>query len=117
MKSTLAARLTGYTRAVPAPDRTVIGGAARDADLESARALIGRRIAALRKERGLSVRALAEAAGVTGGFISQTENGHTTPSVGTLIAIASALNARVGDFFEPLDHSGEVLHRGERTIY
>ena len=65
----------------------------------------------------MSVRALGEAAGVTGGFISQVENGHVMPSVASLLRIAGALGANVGDFFEGPEASGEVRRPGERTLY
>lgn len=91
----------------------------RDAadDLEVTRRSIGIRLAALREERRLSVRALGEAAGVTGGFISQVENGHVMPSIASLLRIASALNVRVADFFERPEAQGDIRRPGERTVY
>lgn len=71
----------------------------------------------MREAKGLGVRALANAAGVSGGFISQVENGHVMPSVASLVKIAGALNVQVGEFFERPAAGGEVLHPGERTFY
>lgn len=102
------------------PPRRVLaspGRANADAELASTRRAIGRKIAALRDERGLSVRALGEVAGVTGGFVSQVENGHVTPSVASLLRIATALGVQVGDFFERPEATGDVRHPGERTVY
>jgi transcriptional regulator with XRE-family HTH domain len=87
------------------------------AELDTTRRTIGRRIAALREERGLSVRALGEEAAVTGGFISQVENGHVMPSVASLVRIAMALGVHVGDLFEHPAARGEVRRPGERTVY
>jgi transcriptional regulator with XRE-family HTH domain len=86
-------------------------------ELASTRRSIGRRLAALREGRQLSVRGLGDAAGVTGGFISQVENGHVMPSVGSLLRIALALGVEVGDFFERPSAHGEVQRPGERTLY
>lgn len=84
---------------------------------DSVRTTIGRRLAELREDRGMSVRGLADAAGVSGSLVSQVENGHVTPSVATLVRIASALGAKVGDFFEPSLSDGEVMQPGDRAVY
>ncbi|PRI11101.1 helix-turn-helix domain-containing protein [Leucobacter massiliensis] len=52
---------------------------------------LGRRVAAFRELSGMSLRALAAAAGVSSSFLSQLENGHTNASVASLRKIASAL--------------------------
>lgn len=52
---------------------------------------LGQRVAQFRELRGLSLRALAAAAGVSPSFLSQLENGHTNASVGSLRKIADAL--------------------------
>jgi transcriptional regulator with XRE-family HTH domain len=88
-----------------------------DVDLDAMRANLGRRIARLREQRGLSVRALGEAASVTGGFVSQIENGHVMPSVASLVRIATALGVSVGDLFDKPDATGQVRHPGGRTVY
>jgi transcriptional regulator with XRE-family HTH domain len=101
----------------PRPVRTIAAPTDASAELESARELIGHRIAALRERHGLSVRALGEAAGVTGGFISQVENGHVMPSVASLLRIAAALGVQVGDLFERPHGGGQIRHAGGRTVY
>jgi transcriptional regulator with XRE-family HTH domain len=53
--------------------------------------LVGERLRAARRERGLSVGALAEAAGVGKGSLSEIENGIRNPTLSTLYAVAGAL--------------------------
>lgn len=52
---------------------------------------LGHRVAAFRELRGMSLRALAAAAGVSSSFLSQLENGHTNASVASLRKVAAAL--------------------------
>jgi transcriptional regulator with XRE-family HTH domain len=53
--------------------------------------LIGERVRAARRERGLSVGALAAAAQVGKGSLSEIENGTRNPTMSTLYALAGAL--------------------------
>ena len=53
--------------------------------------LVGERLRAARHERGLSLAALAEAAGVGKGSLSEIENGARNPTLSTLYALADAL--------------------------
>jgi transcriptional regulator with XRE-family HTH domain len=53
--------------------------------------LVGERLRAARRERGLSVGALAEAAHVGKGSLSEIENGARNPTMSTLYALAGAL--------------------------
>jgi putative transcriptional regulator len=53
----------------------------------------------LRAARGLSIRKLAEEAGVSTETIYSLEHGRRQPSVRTLGKIARALDAEVKDFF------------------
>jgi DNA-binding XRE family transcriptional regulator/quercetin dioxygenase-like cupin family protein len=55
--------------------------------------LVGERLRAARRERGLSLGALAEAAHVGKGSLSEIENGARNPTLGTLYALAGALGA------------------------
>lgn len=52
---------------------------------------LGLRVATFRQLRGMSLRALAAAAGVSSSFLSQLENGRTNASIASLRKIASAL--------------------------
>ncbi|HEY6789564.1 MAG TPA: helix-turn-helix domain-containing protein [Trebonia sp.] len=53
--------------------------------------LVGERLRAARRERGLSVGGLAGAAGVGKGSLSEIENGARNPTLSTLYSLASAL--------------------------
>lgn len=101
-------------------DRPAQGARAQAEDGEdptAVRQALGGRVRALRVERNLSVRALADESSVSAGFISQIENGHVMPSVTTLIRLASALSTRVGDLFDQLGASGQVVRADERPTY
>ncbi len=54
-------------------------------------AIVGERVRAARLERGLSLGALAQAAGVGKGSLSEIEHGARNPTLGTLYALANAL--------------------------
>ena len=60
---------------------------------------IGRRIRELRKEKGLSQEALAEAASIDRSYLGGIERGEHNFNVINLIKIASSLDADVGEFF------------------
>jgi transcriptional regulator with XRE-family HTH domain len=53
--------------------------------------LVGERLRTVRKDRGLSVGALAAAAEIGKGSLSEIENGARNPTLGTLYALAGAL--------------------------
>lgn len=57
---------------------------------------VGGAIQARRAEVGMSQRALAAAAGVSGAFVSQIENGHRQPSLDVLARIAASLDTSTG---------------------
>lgn len=65
--------------------------------------LIPKRMRRLRLERSLTQKALAEAIGVTKGYISRMENADAAPPVGKLIALAQALGVELNAFFEAED--------------
>ena len=61
---------------------------------------LGQRIKALRAERELQQRQLAEKAGLTASMISQIESGRLTPSLHTLGKVAAAFGVPIGSLFE-----------------
>lgn len=76
---------------------------------------LGRRIRALRDRRGLSLRAVAEAAGVSESFLSQVERGVASPSVASLRGIAEALRESVASFFaDGKEAGGQVVRVADR---
>lgn len=50
-----------------------------------------------RKERKLTLKTVAEKAGVSEGFLSQVENSVSSPSVDTLVGICTAMGVSAGD--------------------
>lgn len=61
---------------------------------------IGKRLRALRAERGLTILELAAKAGVSSGNISQIERGNSNPSISTLQKLRAALGVNVWSFLE-----------------
>jgi transcriptional regulator with XRE-family HTH domain len=75
---------------------------------------IGRRLAAIRAERGWPVSELARRVGVSPSLISQIERGQSRPSVSTLVALAKALDVAVDDLFAS-DGKAEAQRRRARV--
>lgn len=75
--------------------------------------------ASLRKRRkalGMSMQAVADAAGLSVGFISQVERGLTAPSLSSLVGIADVLQTPISDFLsQPSAHG--TTRRDDRVAY
>ncbi len=67
------------------------------------RKAIGRRVAQLRAARKVTQEQLAERVGAATQTIRRIERGRTTPPLGRLLAIASALGVQLIDLFEGAD--------------
>jgi transcriptional regulator with XRE-family HTH domain len=65
---------------------------------------IGPRLRASRTAQNITIAQLAEATGLTKGFISRIERTETSPSVATLVAICQVLSLPIGSLFESPDH-------------
>lgn len=78
---------------------------------------VGVELRAIREKRGLSIRALARASGISANAISMIERGRTSPSVSTLYKMADALNIPITDFFQTEPDLEEIVFRSslERT--
>jgi transcriptional regulator with XRE-family HTH domain len=61
--------------------------------------MIGPRLRHIRQEKGLTVEALAAAAGLDKGFLSRLERGSKRPSIETVLRLSTALNVPVGQLF------------------
>lgn len=64
--------------------------------------MVGERIKQARKAAGLSLRTLADRAGISAMAISKYETGKSTPSSGVLLSLAKALGVRTEYFFRPV---------------
>jgi transcriptional regulator with XRE-family HTH domain len=85
-------------------------GADAQADARSRMSVLGPRLRARRGELGLTLAQVADAAGVTKGFISLVERGLASVSVPTLLTLCSALELELGALFDyPED---EVVRAG-----
>jgi DNA-binding XRE family transcriptional regulator len=73
----------------------------------------GSRLRAARRDRGLTTQQVAEAAGVTKGFIAQIERDETSPSVATLLRMCDALGIEVGSLFA--SPRSDLVHVSDRT--
>jgi transcriptional regulator with XRE-family HTH domain len=63
--------------------------------------LIGAKLRAARSARSLTLDQVAQAAGLTKGFVSRLERDDVSPSVASLVAVCDILGLRVGDLFDP----------------
>jgi transcriptional regulator with XRE-family HTH domain len=68
---------------------------------------IGFRLRELRQSRRLSIRALAQAAGLTHSTIAQIEANKTSPSVSSMKRILSALGMSLSEFFAQAEAQGD----------
>ncbi len=81
-----------------------------DTNPQHARA-IGEKLRAVRQERQMSLRELANKAEVSASMLSQIETGKVFPSVRSLYSIANALDVSV-DYFFPEQNDGRVAPDG-----
>ena len=72
---------------------------------------VGEKIREIRESRKLSVRTLAGAAGFSPSFISQVENGHASPSIGSLERIAGVLGITLAEFFSDGEQRSSSVDR------
>jgi len=75
---------------------------------------LGPRIRALRQARRLTLRELAERAGVTESFLSQVEREVTSPSIASVQRIARGLDLAIAELFIEEPPHGRVVRRPER---
>ena len=89
---------------------------------------IGREVRQLRQRHNMTVTELADIADLSSGMLSKIENGLTSPSLGTLQSLASALNVSVTSLmrrfedrrdatFVPAGSGLKIQRRGTRAGY
>jgi len=81
---------------------------------QSAGINVGRRLRELRKEHGLSIRALAKQSGLNVNTLSSIENNKTSPSVSTLQQVAAALQLPINVFFVRKIVPQAIVHQKEQ---
>ena len=75
---------------------------------------LGPRIRSLRQARRVTLRELAERAGVTESFLSQVEREVTSPSIASVQRIARALDLGIAELFIDEPPLGRVVRRADR---
>ena len=75
---------------------------------------LGPRLRRLRIARSLTLRELAQRAGVTESFVSQVERGVATPSIASVQRIARGLGFSIADLFAEVESVGQVVRAAER---
>lgn len=96
----MRAKATRPRPSVKADDDDLRTGSSAPSDItRSLEANIGYEVRRLRKDLDLTVAELGAAAGISAGMLSKIENGTISPSLGTLDALAKALNVSVRDLF------------------
>lgn len=79
---------------------------------------LGARIRAIRKQRGLTIRALAEQCQISPNTLSLIENERTSPSIRTLGQLAQGLGVALSTFLEPEPPGQGVVYQrqGQRSV-
>jgi transcriptional regulator with XRE-family HTH domain len=77
---------------------------------------VGGRIRELRKMEGLSLRALADRCGLSINAISRIERGESSPTVASLIRLATALEVHITDLFKTGPEQSTILVRRNRRL-
>ena len=67
---------------------------------------IGKKLKAVRTDKGMTLQDLAKLTGVTRSMLSQIENNKSLPSLTTLQLVSRALNMPMGSFFESVERQG-----------
>ncbi|MFP3043949.1 XRE family transcriptional regulator [Treponema primitia] len=79
----------------------------------------GEKIRAVRERRSLTLREVAEKAGVSESLVSQIERNRVSPAIDTLLALADALDLDLEYLFSDYrrDRSVRIMRRDERTTF
>ncbi|HWR30595.1 MAG TPA: cupin domain-containing protein [Negativicutes bacterium] len=78
--------------------------------------MLGERIREKRQELKLTIRELAEGAGLTPGFLSQVERNLTEPSITSLRKISLILGVPIFYFLMEHQPAGMIVRKGERKV-
>ncbi len=76
---------------------------------------VGEKIKALREQKGLSLKDVADLTGFSTALLSQMENHLVSPSLGTIIKLARSFGVKVGDFLgETQGEPFTIVRKDER---
>jgi transcriptional regulator with XRE-family HTH domain len=87
------------------------------ADKTKANQPLGYRLRERRIDLGLTLKQVADGAGLSVGFISQLERGITAPSLSSLVSICKVLNTDVGTYLQQPGAGQSLSRHGERPLY
>lgn len=76
---------------------------------------VGGKLRTMREERGLSIRALARASGISANALSVIERGKSSPSVSTLYKVTDALGVPITTLFRTEPERKTVVYRKAET--
>tara|TARA_R110000751_G_scaffold259709_5_gene359068 strand:- start:21853 stop:22491 length:639 start_codon:yes stop_codon:yes gene_type:complete len=74
---------------------------------------LGTRLRERRLELGFTLKAVADQAGLSVGFISQIERGITIPSLSSLVSVSRVLGVNVGDFLTTKAQGSDGFQSGQ----
>jgi transcriptional regulator with XRE-family HTH domain len=88
-------------------------------EAEATVAAIGQRVRRLRVRRGLTLQGLADASSLSPSMLSLVERGLTSPSIGTLVAVAKALGVAMKDLLldTPLGEDELVVRMADQPEF
>lgn len=78
---------------------------------------LGFKLRSRRRELGLTLKEVADRAGLTAGFISQIERDLTTPSLSSLVSVSQVLDVHVSDFLSQPKGDEAITRHDERSVY
>jgi len=76
--------------------------------------VLGRRVAALRRARNLTLRALSQRSGISESMLSRLENRHAMINAHSLLRLAAALDVDLAALFQ--EEPAETIKTGRRTV-
>ena len=77
---------------------------------------VGTRVREIREERRLSLRALAARCGLSVNAISRIERGESSPTVSSLLLLASGLDIHIKDFFDTGPEKATIFVRKNKRL-
>lgn len=95
----------------------ILADADRSSRMQAETPPIGVRLRRQRQQRGLTLKEVADAAGLSVGFISQIERDISTPSLSSLVSIARVLKVEVGTFLAQPRGDVPLTRHEERAVY
>lgn len=77
---------------------------------------VGAQIRRIRKQRGMTLTTLGDQTGTSVSMLSMLERGVATPSIGTLVAVSSALGTHMSTLFDAVAKEGSLVHSLEEQV-